>query len=343
MQTSRQKRYQNKDGFFPRAAIFLVAGCFLYMAAGRPVRGDDAERQSTQPASVTAQKEETTAVFYSQSDVLAEQAAVGLPDDFLPTAATLDQIKDFDDIRKYLFYVDETAYADETLLDLDQLMAVDTKIKDSNPKEPKILIFHTHSQEDFKDSVPGAEDDTIVGVGSVLADILAEEYGIGVVHDFGQYDVVDGENVRGASYERMEPNVREILEKYPSIEVMIDLHRDGVPEDRHLITEINGEQVAQLMFFNGIVCERVGDVGEVIDDLPNPYLTENLGMSLKMQLAANERYPGLTRMLYLKPYRYSLHMRPKSLLVEAGANTNTVAEVKSAMKPLAEILYEVIR
>ncbi|MDR2903699.1 MAG: stage II sporulation protein P [Clostridiales bacterium] len=318
-------RRQKKPGWISCAAA-LLAGCLLYCAA----RG----------------AADAAPVFISQSappTTTGTTTAPGLPEDFLPTADNLHQLQTFDDIKKYLYYIDETAYADETLLDLDGLMAVDTKIKLSGKNEPKILIFHTHSQEDFIDSKPGEEADTIVGAGSVLADILARDYGVGVVHDFGQYDVVGGENVRGESYERMAPNVRKILAKYPSVEVMIDLHRDGVPANTRLVTEINGETVARLMFFNGILCERVGERGQPVANLPNPYLKENLAMSLKMQLTANERYPGFTRMLYLKPYRYSLHMRPKSLLVEAGANTNTVDEVKKAMAPLAEILYAVIQ
>ena len=61
-----------------------------------------------------------------------------------------------------------------------------------------------------------------------------------------------------------------------------------------------------------------------------------------MQLKAAEYYPGLTRRIYLKGYRYNMHLRPRTLLVELGAQNNTVAEAKNAMEPLADILYAVL-
>ena len=138
----------------------------------------------------------------------------------------------------------------------------------------------------------------------------------------------------------MEPAIRKILQQNPS-EVIIDLHRDGI-ENGKLLTVINGKPTAKIMLVNGI-CKTMknGRLTEV-SSLPNPYLKDNLAFSLQMQLKGNELYPGLMRKLYIKPYRYSLHMLPKSLLVEVGANTNTLEEAKNAMEPLAKILAEVL-
>jgi len=212
--------------------------------------------------------------------------------------------------------------------------------KQSN--KPQILIFHTHSQEHYADGDPNQLDDGVVGLGEVLAKILHEEYGIGVLHNKGQYDVVQGKLMRDGSYERMEPAIRKILQQNPSIEVLIDLHRDGIEKGK-LVTTIDGKPTAKIMFVNGI-CKTMKD-GELteITSLPNPYLMDNLAFSLQMQLKANELYPGLMRKIYIKPYRYSLHMLPKSLLVEVGANTNTVEEARNAMAPLAKILCEVLK
>jgi stage II sporulation protein P len=148
--------------------------------------------------------------------------------------------------------------------------------------------------------------------------------------------------MRDGSYERMEPAIRKILQQNPSIEVLIDLHRDGIEKGK-LVTTIDGKPTAKIMFVNGI-CKTMKD-GELteITSLPNPYLMDNLAFSLQMQLKANELYPGLMRKIYIKPYRYSLHMLPKSLLVEVGANTNTVEEARNAMAPLAKILCEVLK
>ena len=76
--------------------------------------------------------------------------------------------------------------------------------------------------------------------------------------------------------------------------------------------------------------------------LQNPYLTDNLAFSLQMQLKAAEKYPGFTRRIYLRDYRYNMHLCPRSLLVECGAQTNTVEEAQNAMEPLADLLYCVL-
>ena len=94
------------------------------------------------------------------------------------------------------------------------------------------------------------------------------------------------------------------------------------------------------MFFNGL--SRTAKNGD-ITYLQNPNKEDNLAFSLQMQLAAAKQYPGFTRKIYLKGYRYNLHLKPRSLLIEAGAQTNTKEEVKNAMEPLADLLYQVLK
>jgi stage II sporulation protein P len=187
------------------------------------------------------------------------------------------------------------------------------------------------------------QEDSIVGIGQVLAEILSRQYKVSVVHDRGFYDVVDGKEKRDGSYERMEKGIRRILEKYPSIDVTIDLHRDGVPDGVRLVTDIDGKPTARLMMFNGITRLKRWGAPQELPDLPNPYLKENFALSLQMQLTGNEFYPGLMRKIYIKAYRYGLHMTPKAMLIEVGANTNTVREAQNAMGPLAEILLSVLQ
>ena len=260
---------------------------------------------------------------------------------FYPTLESIWRIKTFEDKLKYLYSIDPTAYVLPEQLDIHGFLRKDLT-SDLRGGEPKILIFHTHSRETFIDSRKGEEEDTIIGVGNLLADILNSVYNIPVIHDTSRYDVVNGRERRDGSYERMALGVSEILRKHPSIEITIDLHRDGVPEHVHLVQDINGVPTARMMLFNGITCLNVNDRPKPMPDLPNPHLYENLALSLQLQLAANELFPGLMRRIYIKPYRYSLHLKPKSILVEVGANTNTVAEAKSAMWPLAEILVSVL-
>ena len=205
---------------------------------------------------------------------------------------------------------------------------------------PQILIFHTHSQETFANSVEGDASTGIVGVGEYLARILRDKYGYNVIHDTSVYDYVNGKLDRSKAYTYAEEAVARILQENPSIEVVIDLHRDGVPETTRLVSDINGKKTAKIMFFNGLSYSRVnGDISY----LNNPYRDDNLAMSLQMQLLGNAYYPGFLRRIYVNAYRYCLHMRGRSMLIEAGAQNNTVEEVMNAMEPLADILDKELR
>ena len=180
--------------------------------------------------------------------------------------------------------------------------------------------------------------ESIVGIGDYLTELLNQK-GIETIHDKGVYDIINGQLDRSNAYEYAEAGVRPILEANPTIEVAIDLHRDGVAEGTHLVTEVNGKPTAKIMYFNGLSRTRAnGD----ITYLPNPYIQDNLAFSLQMELASERMFPGFARHIYLRAYRYNLHLLPKSLLIEAGAQTNTVQEMKNAMEVLAETLCQVI-
>ena len=202
---------------------------------------------------------------------------------------------------------------------------------------PQILIFHTHSQEKFADST---DDDStsILGVGDYLTELLTGK-GYNVIHDRSVYDYVDGKLDRSKAYTYAEQGIESILESNPSIEVVIDLHRDGVADTTHLVTEVDGRQMAKIMFFNGI---SYSNVKGNINYLYNPYRDDNLAMSLQMYLIGEAYYPGFLRRNYINAYRYCLHERAKSMLIEAGAQTNTFEEVKNAMEPLADMLDKLL-
>lgn len=205
--------------------------------------------------------------------------------------------------------------------------------------QPQILIFHTHSQEEFADSIPGDPNTSIVGVGSRLAEILSSEYGYNVIHDTTVYDYVNGVLDRSKAYTYAEKGIQSILEQYPTIEVILDVHRDGVNENIHLVTDVNGKPTAKIMFFNGISYTKVnGD----IEHLQNPYIQDNLAMSLQMKLLGETYYPGVLRKIYINGYRYCLHFRAKSMLIEVGAQNNTLEEELNAMEPLADMLNRLL-
>ena len=236
-----------------------------------------------------------------------------------------------------MFTLDLSTTVGPDLLNLDSLMGEDLSIQEE--EGPDILIYHTHSQETFIDSVEGDESTTIVGVGDYLTRILEERYGYEVIHNRSVYDMVDGVLDRSKAYELAAVDVEEILAENPSIQVVIDLHRDGV-EGYKFVTEIDGKPTAKIMFYNGLSQDANG---APVTYLPNPYISENLAFSFQLQMKAAQYYPGLTRNIYLQSLRYNLHFRPRSLLIESGTQLNTVEEEYNAMEPLADILNQVLR
>jgi len=282
----------------------------------------------------------TTTVVYQpestyQSAAQALHTAVSLP-------YNLDELRDAETLRSRFYSVENTTAFTAQDFDVDAFLAADLRIT-PQASLPKVLIFHTHSTEYYADGDRSVLYDGIVGVGKHLAAALSEDYGIPTIHCTERFDYIDGKAQITGAYERMEPVIQRILDENPSIEVVIDMHRDGVPNDTvKFVTDINGKSTAKIMFVNGLT--KLLDNGSLsaIDNLPNPNLPTNLAFSFRMQLAANELYPSLARKVYLKAYRYSTHMRPKSLLVEVGAQTNTREEALNAMSPLAEIIANVI-
>ena len=79
-----------------------------------------------------------------------------------------------------------------------------------------------------------------------------------------------------------------------------------------------------------------------MDYLPNPYIQDNLAFSFQLEMQAAQYYPDFYRGIYLSGLRYNLHLRPRALLLEVGAQTNTVEEVRNAMEPFADILNKVL-
>ncbi|MCM1175119.1 MAG: stage II sporulation protein P [Blautia sp.] len=245
-----------------------------------------------------------------------------------------ENLQDYTDLVKAFYAIDSTTAASAELLNTEKLLSRDMRMQGSDAG-PQILVYHTHSQEAFADSIPGDESTTIVGAGEKLARLLHDKYGYNVLHLTESFDAES----RDYAYSNSLPVLEQLLVENPSIEVVIDLHRDAVPEDRRLVTELQGRPAAQFMFFNGL--SRTARNGP-IESLENPYLDDNLAFSFQLQTASNEYYPGIARRIYLKAYRYNLHLRPKSILIELGAQNNTVEEIMNAVDPLAHIIHLVL-
>lgn len=277
------------------------------------------------------QKEETAEAVSKHVPSVAVQASPLI--DLSP-----EKLADADYLLSQFYIVDSNTDAAAVSLNAEKFLEQDFSIEKSSEK-PQILIYHSHSQETFADSREGYEEDTIVGVGDYLTEILTEQYGYQVIHVREAFDLAEGELDRNSAYDYSREYVESVLAKNPSIEVVIDLHRDGVAEDRRLVTTINGKDTAQIMFYNGLSYTRSYGM---VDYLPNPYIQDNLAFSFQLEYQAALYYPELYRGIYLAGLRYNLHLKPRALLLEAGAQTNTVQEVKNAMEPFADILNRVL-
>lgn len=233
------------------------------------------------------------------------------------------------------YYIEDVSTkATEDLFNPTKLLGIDLTME--KKEEPQILIFHTHGSEGYADSRSKMTEDTVIGMGEILAAALREKYGYNVIHETTVFDrKADGTDDRNNAYNNALPVVTSILNQYPSIEVVIDLHRDS-GEARTSV--INGVKTAKVMLFNGLCRTKDGPISYY----SNENLTGNLAFSLHMQITGNELYPGLMHRIYLKSYRYNMHLKEKYLLVELGTHKNTVAEAKAAMEPLAEVLAAVL-
>jgi stage II sporulation protein P len=285
-----------------------------------------------------------------QNDTAANPESQSMPEASLPAWAqavemapvkdlSMEQLSNFDYLLNNFFVVDPNTTIDGSQLDAGSMIGDELKLTGTGAS-PQILIYHTHSQEGYADSIEGDENTSVIGVGNYLESLLRDVFGYNVIHIKDTFDIVDGQLERSKAYNYALPRVQQVLDENPSIEVVIDLHRDGVPDDKHLVTQINGKPTAQIMYFNGL--SKTVKNGN-LDSLPNPYIPDNLAFAFQLSYQAARYYPELTRCIYLKGYRYNLHVRPRSILLEVGAQTNTVEEAMNAMEPFSVILNKVLK
>ncbi len=199
----------------------------------------------------------------------------------------------------------------------------------------QILIIHTHSSEAYTpagldkyvDSGASRTQDNnynVIRIGTELEKVF-KKYGLSVVHDCGVYDYPS----YTGSYERSCAAVEKYLSEYPSISVVIDLHRDAIGSEdvtyKTVATE-TGVCAAQLMFVMGT--DESG--------LEHPKWTENLRLALYLQNAVTEKHPSLMRPVQIVSYRYNQHLSTGSLILEVGSNGNTLQEALAAIRLFGE-------
>lgn len=201
--------------------------------------------------------------------------------------------------------------------------------------QPQVLIVHTHSSEAYTQAEPDwyeasdsyrTEDKTrnVIRVGDVLAETL-ERHGLTVLHDREIYDYPS----YTGSYERSGASVTRYLEEYPSIRVVIDLHRDALGSDGVVYktkAQTDGRTSAQAMML----------IGTGQNGLWHPNWQENLKLALYLQNAVEARYPGVMRPVELVKERYNQQMSTGMMILEVGSNGNTLQEALTAAELFGE-------
>ncbi len=212
----------------------------------------------------------------------------------------------------------------------------------------QVLVIHTHTTESY-----AAEDrswydtDTewrstdgnknITSLGAIISEELNKSgiktLHVTVKHDYPKYN---------GAYTRAKETISEYLEKYPTIKMVIDVHRDSITRTDGTKVKptamIEGKKAAQVMIISG--CDDEGD-------LNFPDWEYNLRMAVRLQKQLTEDWPGLARPLYFAPFRYNMHMTHNSLLIEIGTEVNTLEEAQYTAllvsKSLSAVLSEYIK
>ncbi len=207
--------------------------------------------------------------------------------------------------------------------------------------EPAVLILHSHATESYKNTEGYSQSsayrthDTnynMVSVGKYLGDIL-EAAGIRVIHDTSLHDSPSYDD----AYTNSRKSAQAALEKYPTIRMVIDLHRDAFSDSNGnqlgtYVTE-NGQRVARMMLV----------MGTDLSGYAHPKWQENLALALKLQAQLEKNTPGICRRLDLRSQRFNQDLCPGAMLVEMGAAGNTRQEALLAAEKLAQAIIDLSR
>lgn len=211
-------------------------------------------------------------------------------------------------------------------INIEQNLTQKCKLEIPDKTKPTVLIFHTHTTESYEmldrgwysDDFPtrsSSPETNMVRVGDAICESLTKA-GYNVIHDTTIYD-----SSYTGSYSRSREAINNYKKQYPTLQVILDIHRDGIKSKNGVKTKpvnvINGQKAAQIMIIAG--CED-GNV----DDFPN--WKDNLNFAVQLQSEAEEKYPGLMRPIYFCPRKYNMDTSYCGLLLEMGSDANTLKE-----------------
>lgn len=212
-------------------------------------------------------------------------------------------------------------------------------------KKPSVLIFHTHTTETYQILDRGFYETgfltrsknlgvNMVRVGDEICSEL-EKAGYSVIHDREIHDTK-----YNGSYSHSRASVEKYLKKYPSIQVVLDIHRDAIQLNNGTKIKptavIQGKKAAQIMIISG--CQEKGNAVEGFPDW-----RYNLIFALKLQKALEDTFPGITRPLFFAPRKYNMNLTHCSLLVEVGSDSNTLEEAVYSGKCLGVALSQILK
>lgn len=234
--------------------------------------------------------------------------------------------------------------ASSTTFDIKEELEAELGFTIEDTDEPQVLIYHTHTCESYLDYdtgyyyesfYPRTDDNNqnVCAVGDAIADQLNKN-GIVTIHDTTQHD---NPSYSGA-YNRSLNTINSYLEKYPSIKVVLDIHRDGLGEGGEsgktkTVFEVDGHKAAQIMILSGYGYDASLDFED---------WEYNLRFALKIQQTAENMYPNMTRPLYFADFMYNMNVNTGSLLIEIGTDSNTLSEAKYTGYLLGNVLTEVL-
>lgn len=235
------------------------------------------------------------------------------------------------------------ALDNDTNLDIDVEKLLNSPLNFTvQPDKPTVLIVHTHGSEAYTatdddmyvESDPYRTEDmnyNVVRVGKELKAQL-ESYGISVLHDSTLHDYPS----YNGSYNRSFETIAKYIDEYPTIKIVIDLHRDAIANSDgtqyRTVAQIGDEACSQLLFV----------MGTNASGLEHPAWQENMKLALKLQYAMDTMYPNLAKPIHVSEYRYNQHMTAGSMILEVGCTGNTLKESLASIKYFAAAAAQVL-
>ena len=308
------------------SVFFVFVGCFysladitesedtLFIETGALPLKDEIKKTVS---SVPSQKEETSSSTASVQASTTPKDAIGkIHEQFL---SPYSQKLNYNGI-----YIKNSTGLN---INIKNELSEELSLKINKTKEPEVLIVHTHATESYMKEDKGyytAQDkarsdnnaENVIRVGEVFAQTL-EAGGISVLHVKTHHDSPS----YNESYSRAKSTINEYLKKYPSIKVVIDLHRDSIAmsgNDKCKPTKvINGKKAAQVMLV-------VGSQTGTVSGFPN--WKQNFRLALRFQQTMETMYPGLARAMNFCSRKYNMNLTTGSMLLEVGCEANTLEE-----------------